>query len=49
MQGDTNSKIMLPWLQREHLHKTANFKIIFELIQTNQKNGARIDPKTIEK
>ena len=40
---------MLPCRRRVHLHKSASFDFVFVKIQTNQKHGAIIDPKPIEK
>ena len=41
-------KEMLSCGRRVHLHKSASFEMIFENIQTNHKNYAKMDPETIE-
>ena len=48
MQGAKVSKTMLPCWRRVHLHKSASFKTIFENIQANHTNDAKIDSRMIE-
>ena len=48
MQGAKTSKTMRPCQPRVNLHKSANFKTIFENNLTNHKKYAKNDPKMIE-
>ena len=49
MRGAKNSKTMLPCGRRVHLYNSVSFKMVFEKIQTNHKDDAKIDPETIDK